>query len=87
MEFVEITISKKVYDKLTRLKPKDQNYSDYIEKLLKESPKGSIPKLIKHYGCSENIPKEVIDNIKKARERTNKSLGKRIDKRLSNIND
>ena len=80
-----ISIRKELYDKLTRLKTKEQSYSDFIEKLLNEGLKGSFSRMMKYFGSWENIPDDVFEEMKRLRERTNKSIHNRIIRRLEDL--
>ncbi len=80
-----ISIREDLYAKLTKLKGKDQSYSEFIEQLLDEGLKGSFSRLIKYFGCWDDLPDEVFDEMSSVRTGLNKSVHDRITKRMDDI--
>jgi predicted CopG family antitoxin len=78
-----ISIREDLYEKLEKLKNKDENFSDLIERLLSEGLKGSIPRLMKHFGAWAKLPEDFEEIIKDFRD----SLNEEIDSRIKEIQD
>ncbi|HME56237.1 MAG TPA: antitoxin VapB family protein [Candidatus Lokiarchaeia archaeon] len=73
-----ISVRDDIYEQLTRLKQKNQSYSDVIENLINEGTKGSFSRLMKYFGTWSGFPEEVDQSINKIRQDLNKNLSDRI---------
>jgi predicted CopG family antitoxin len=82
-----ISIRDDLYERLTRLKRKDQSYSDFIESMLNEGVKGSFSRLMKYFGIMSDIPEEIDEIIAGARARLNDDLSARKWSHLTRLND
>jgi predicted CopG family antitoxin len=69
-----ISIRDELYERLTRLKRKDQSYSDFIEELIDDGGKGSFSRLMRYFGILADIPDEFDAIIAKQRDEMNKGL-------------
>jgi predicted CopG family antitoxin len=72
-----ISIRADLYERLTKLKQKDQSYSDFMEVLLDEGVKGSFSRLMKYFGVIRDFPEEIEEKIADAKEKMNADLQER----------
>ncbi len=63
-----------LYEQLTRLKCKDETYSDFIDSMLNVGVKGSFSRMMKYFYIMSNIPEEIGEIIAGARARLNDAL-------------
>lgn len=79
-----ISIRLDLYQKLTKLKQKNESYSDVIERLLNEGLKGSSSRLVKYFGVWADIPEELTQNSDEFRKLINENIESRAKERLYN---
>lgn len=77
-----ISIREDLYRRLRELKEKGQSFSDIIEQLLDDGPKGTYSRLMKHYGSWKGLPREVDKTILSVRDQANEDLEQRLKERL-----
>ncbi|MHA1284241.1 MAG: antitoxin VapB family protein [Promethearchaeota archaeon] len=66
-----ISIRQDLYERLKKFKDRNESFSDLIERLLNEGLKGSISRLIKHFGAWSDLPEDFDLIVKKVRESIN----------------
>jgi predicted CopG family antitoxin len=80
-----ISIRFDLYQKLSKLKQKNESFSDVIERLLKEGLKGSTSRLMKYFGVWADFPEEISQKVEEFRKSMNDNIESRVKERLNDI--
>ena len=82
-----ISIRDDLYERLSRMKRKEQSYSDLIEELIEDGGKGSFSRMMKYFGVLAEFPDEFDAIIASKRDKMNKDLNTRKKEHLFRLVD
>ena len=72
-----ISIRDDLYERLSRMKRKEQSFSDLIEELIEDGGKGSFSRMMKYFGVLADFPDDFDAIIVNKRDKMNKDLNTR----------
>ena len=73
-----ISIDSDLYERLKKLKKPKESFSELLERLLNEGLKGSISRIMKHFGAWEDLPEEFDQITREFRKSMNENMESRI---------
>ncbi len=83
-----ISIRDDLYERLSRMKRKEQSFSDLIEELIEDGGKGSFSRMMKYFGVLADFPDDFDAIIAKKRDEMNKDIKTRKQEHLQRqVND
>ncbi len=80
-----ISVRLDIYNKLAKLKQKDESFSEVIERLLNEGLKGSTSRLMKYFGVWADFPEDIIQKAEEFRKSMNKNIDERVKEGLNDL--
>ncbi len=80
-----ISIRLDLYEKLEKIKDKNERFSDVIERLINEGLKGSPSCLMKHFGTWSDLSRDFDQIAEKIRKSMNESIDARLKERFNDL--